>query len=286
MDRIVGILLIAVSAAGFGTLAILGRYAYAAGMDTFTILSFRFLLAAPIMAVFLIVRREPMPRGSALLWLSAMGAIGYVGQAFCYLSALKYASAGLVALLLYLYPVFVTVFSGLIFRERVTGIKLLLLGVALAGIALTVGPGGGRLPGIVLATLAAVIYSCYIIVGARVMRQLSAVQSSTIIFASAGAVSCVLMIINGAHLPVTMEGWAVVASLVLIATVLPAVTFLAGLERIGPANASMLSTLEPVVTVLLAALLLGETLPPMTLMGGSLILASVILLARSELRQP
>jgi drug/metabolite transporter (DMT)-like permease len=94
------------------------------------------------------------------------------------------------------------------------------------------------------------------------------------------------MVMNGPHLPVTMEGWIVVVSIVLVATVLPAVSFLAGLERIGPANASMLSTLEPVSTVLLAALLLGETLLPMTLLGGSLILASVILLARSEFRQP
>lgn len=286
MDRVIGILLVSISAAGFSTLPIFGRYAYAAGMDTITILTFRFLLAAPIMAVFLIARREPMPRGRALLWPAAMGAIGYVGQAFCYLSALKYASAGLVALLLYLYPAFVTVFSGLILRERVTGVKLLLLGLALAGIALTVGPSGGRLPGIILAILAAVIYSCYIIVGARVMRQLSAVQSSVIIFASAGAVSCLLMVINGPQLPVTVEGWMVVASLVLIATVLPVVTFLVGLERIGPANASMFSTLEPVITVLLATIVLRETLPPMTLLGGSLILASVILLARSEFRQP
>jgi drug/metabolite transporter (DMT)-like permease len=286
MDRIIGILLIAVSAVGFGTLAILGRYAYAAGIDTLTILSLRFLLATPIMAALLISRREPMPRGRALLWSVAMGAIGYVGQAFCYLSALKYASAGLVALLLYLYPVFVTVFSGLILRERVTGFKMLLMGVALVGIALTVGPGGGQLPGIVLAVLAAVIYSCYIIVGSRVMRQLSAVQSSMIIFASAGAMSSVLMVINGPHPPVTMEGWVVVASIVLVATVVPVVTFLAGMERIGPTNASMLSTLEPVVTVLLAASLFGETLPPVTLLGGSLILASVIMLARSEFRQP
>lgn len=285
MDRIVGILLIAVSAAGFSTLPILGRYAYAAGMDTITILTFRFLLAALIMAAFLIARREPMPRGRASLWPAAMGAIGYVGQAFCYLSALKYASAGLVALLLYLYPAFVTVFSWLTLREQVTGVKLVLLGLALAGIALTVGPGGGRPAGILLGISAAVIYSCYIVVGARVMRQLSAVQSSMIIFAAAGAMSCFLMLMNGAHVPVTVEGWMVVAAIVLIATVLPAVAFLAGLERIGPANASMLSTLEPVITVLLAALLLDETLPPMALLGGSLILASVLMLARSEFRQ-
>jgi drug/metabolite transporter (DMT)-like permease len=66
--------------------------------------------------------------------------------------------------------------------------------------------------------------------------------------------------------------------------VVPVVTFLAGLARIGPTNAAMISTLEPVVTVALAALLLGETLQPVTLVGGGLILVAVLLLARDELR--
>ena len=58
---------------------------------------------------------------------------------------------------------------------------------------------------------------------------------------------------------------------------------LAGLERIGPTNAAMLSVLEPLVTVLLAALLLGEALRPVTLLGGGLILVSVLVVARGEL---
>jgi len=62
-------------------------------------------------------------------------------------------------------------------------------------------------------------------------------------------------------------------------------TFLAGLKLIGLTDASMLSTLEPVVTVLLAALLFGEILRPVTLLGGGLILAAVLLLTRSQLRQ-
>jgi drug/metabolite transporter (DMT)-like permease len=64
------------------------------------------------------------------------------------------------------------------------------------------------------------------------------------------------------------------------------VTFLAGLSRIGPTNAAMLSTLEPVVTILLAALLLGEAPKPLSLAGGGLILVAVVLLTRAELGQP
>jgi drug/metabolite transporter (DMT)-like permease len=284
LNRLVGMILVAVSAAAFGTLAILGRYAYADGMDALTILFFRFTLSAMVMTVLLAARHEPLPRGSALTRLMGMGAIGYVGQAFSYLTALKYASAGLVALLLYLYPVFVALLSAILLHERVTHLKTLALGLALAGTALTVGPQGGQLLGVLLAISAAAIYSVYIIVGSQVMKQVSAVQSSIVIFASAGVMSGVLMIANGPHLPATGAGWVIIGSMALVATVLPVVTFLAGLERIGPTNAAMLSTLEPVVTVALAAWLLGEMLKPVTLLGGGLILVAILLLTRSELR--
>jgi drug/metabolite transporter (DMT)-like permease len=286
MNPLAGIVLVVVSATSFGTLAIFGRYAYADGMDTLTILFLRFSLSAILMAILLVTRRESLPRGLALIQLVGMGAIGYVGQAFSYFTALKYASAGLVALLLYLYPLFVAILSAILLRQRITGIKRLALGLALAGTALTVGPEGGQLLGILLAISAAAIYSVYIIVGTQVMKQVSAVQSSTVIFAAAGAMSGFLMAARGPHLPATGAGWGVIGSTVLIATVLPVVTFLAGLERIGPTNAAMLSTLEPAVTVLLAALLLGETLKPVTLLGGGLILVAVVLLTHSELRRP
>ena len=283
MNRFAGIVLVAISAAAFGTLAILGRYAYADGMDTLTVLFLRFSLSAGVMAVLLVTRRESLPRGLTLLQLVGMGAVGYVGQAFSYLTALKYASSGLVALLLYLYPVFVAILSVIWLREQITRIKAAALGLALVGTALTVGPEGGQFLGVLLAISAAAIYSVYIMVGAQVMKQVSAIQSSTVIFASAGGMSGVLMMGNGPHLPTTGAGWAVIGSIVLIATVLPVVAFLAGLERIGPTNAAMLSTLEPVVTVLLAAMLLGETLKPITLLGGGLVLVAVLLLTHSEL---
>jgi drug/metabolite transporter (DMT)-like permease len=285
MNRPVGILLIVISAASFGTLAIFGRYAYAAGIDTLTLLFLRFTFAALLMGLFMILRREPLPRGRILLLLIGMGALGYVGQSFTFLSAIKYASAGLVALLLYLYPAFVVILSAFVLNERVTRLKMAALVLALVGTAFTVGPAGGQLKGALLAVSAALIYSVYIIVGTGVMKHVSAVQSSTVIFASAGIIYGILVILNGPQPPSSEAGWLIIAGMVVIATVIPVVTFLAGLERIGPTNAAMLSTLEPVVTVLLAALLFDEKLQPVTLLGGGLIIAAVVLLARDELRQ-
>ena len=284
MKRLTGILLIAISAASFGTLAIFGRFLYADGMDTFSILFLRFGFAALLMTVILILRKERFPRGRVLWQLIGMGALGYVGQSFSYLSAIKYASAGLVALLLYLYPIFVFILSVIVLSEKVSWLKVLALILALTGTALTVDPAGGQLNGILLALSAALIYSVYIIVGTDVVKHVSAIQSSAVIFASAAAVYGILMIVNGAHLPSTNSGWVNIIGIVLVATVIPVATFLTGLERIGPTNAAMLSTLEPVVTVLLAAWIFDERLQAIVMLGGGLILIAVILLTRGEMK--
>jgi drug/metabolite transporter (DMT)-like permease len=285
MSRIVGIILVVASAAGFGTLAIFGRYAYADGMDALTILCLRFTLAAIPTLALLAVRREGLPRGSVLLRLIGMGVLSYVGASYAYLAALKYASAGLVALLLYLYPIFVALLAGLLLHEPLKGAKRLAPGLALAGTALAVGPLRGQALGILLAVGSALLYAIYIIVGTDVMRRVSPVQSLAVIFATAGIGNGVLMMVTGPHLPATGRGWAAITAMVVITTLLPGVAFLSGLKRIGPTNAAMLSTLEPVVTVLLAGWWLHETLTPVTLLGGGLILAAVLLVIHGEVRR-
>lgn len=285
MKKLIGILLIAISAASFGTLAIFGRYAYNDGMNIYTVLFLRFGISASFMTVILLLRKEHFPRGQILAQLIGMGALGYVGQSFMYLTAINYASAGLVALLLYLYPFFVAILATIFLHEKVTWIKSFALVLALVGTALTVGPVSGQLIGALMAITAALIYSIYIIVGTNVMKHVTAVQSSTVIFASAGAVYGLLTLINGAHFPASSSGWFAMLGIIVISTIIPVVTFLAGLERIGPTNAAMLSTLEPIVTVLLAAWLFGEKLLPIVMLGGGMILVAVILLTRSELRK-
>jgi drug/metabolite transporter (DMT)-like permease len=284
MKQFVGSILIAISAASFGTLAIFGRYAYDAGIDTFTLLFLRFGISAILIGALLFARGEALPKGKTLLQLIGMGALGYVGQSFSYLTAIRYASSGLVALLLYLYPVFVAVLSSLVLKEKISRLKALALAIAVTGTALTVTPEGGQLPGIFLALLAGMIYSVYIIVGTHVMKTVSALQSSTVIFASAGMVYGLLTAVYGPHLPGNSWGWGVIAGIIVVATIIPVITFLAGLQRIGPTNASMLSTLEPVVTVMLSVLIFHDTFNPITLVGGALILCAVIILARSEMR--
>lgn len=281
MRRPLGILFVVVSAVSFGAMPIFARLAYGAGADPITVLFLRFAIASAVMLLLLLSRRQALPRGRTLLGLVAMGALGYVGQSICYFTALSVAPAALVALLLYLYPALVTLLAALILREHITRQKAAALLLALAGAALTIGHiGGGQPLGVALGLGAAVIYALYIVAGSRLMRDVAAIPASTVIIASAGAVYAVVAAARGLQLPATTTGQAAIAAVAVVSTVLAIVTFLAGLERIGPTDAAALSTLEPAVTVALAALVLGEALTPGQIAGGTLILAAVLILAR------
>lgn len=276
MSRLQGYLAIVASAVTFATLAIFGRWAAADGVNTNSLLFLRFTTAAVVMGAICWFRRERLPAARSLWPLIGMGAIGYVGQATCYLTALQYASAGLVALLLYLYPVLVAGLSVVFLRERLSWPRVLALGLALAGVALTAGPVAGEWRGVALGLGAAAIYSVYIIVGDRVLTSVSPWMSSAVIFASAGLMAGLLMLIGGVAFPATAAGWGTMAGIVVLATLAPVSLFLYGVARVGATNAALLSTLEPIVTTLLAAWAFGEHLGMLTLIGGALILFATV----------
>lgn len=281
-DRTAGVLLIVLSAASFGGMAIFARLAYDGGADVTAVLFLRFAIAAPCMAVLLKLRGLAWPRGRLLAGLIAMGAVGYVGQSLSYFTALTLASASLVALLLYAYPAIVTVLSALVLGVPLTRVRVAALALALAGTTLTVGPEiSGRPLGVGLGAAAAVIYSVYIVVGARLTPRAGALPSSAVIMTAAAAVYAVLAAVQRPSFPSTAGSWAAVVAIALVSTVVAITTFFAGMERLGATDASTLSTLEPVITVALAWAVLHESLSATQLVGGFLIVVAVVVLART-----
>lgn len=291
--RMIGVLMVVGSAMAFGAMAIMARIAYADGVDTPTLLALRFTLAGGVLAVLARLRGVDLPRGRELAAVAMLGGIGYGAQAGTFFTALTLAPAGIVALLLYLHPALVAVLAALFVHERMTPQKLVALAIALGGMTLTVAPALSagaqafpRLPlGIALGLAAAGIYAVYIVAGTRLTARVPALALATIVTASAALVFIVVCIFTGANLPRSTAGWLAVAGIALVSTVAAITLFFAGLARIGPTQASTLSTIEPVVTVGLAALLLDERIAPIQLAGGALILAAVILLARAPVAQ-
>lgn len=286
-DRLFGALLVGTSATAFGSMALFGRWAQESGATTPGLIVVRFSLAALILVGVMHVRGASYPAVRAWLPIAAMGGIGYVGQAYCYFLALEHADASLVALLLYLFPAFVAVLAAVFLRERIGLVTALALILALVGTALVVGGGSGRPLGIGLGIGAAVIYSIYITVGSVVTRGLDPIAVSTIVCIAAAVSSglVVLMLFatgNKVSLAQSPRGWISLTTIAIVCTVLAILTFFAGLRLLGPTSTSVLSTLEPVVTVGLATWLLGESLGGGQAIGAALVLGAVVWLALSQ----
>jgi len=281
--QVVGTLYILASSLCFGSMAIFARMAYASGLDTPTLLLLRFTMAAILMWTLLLAKGMKLPRGKGMVMLLAMGAIGYAGQAFSFFTALTLASAGLVSLLLYLYPAIVTILARIVFRHPLTWTQLSAVAVALIGSVLTIGKAGDGKPlGIFFGILAAFIYSVYILAGSRFPKDVTPTASTTVITSAAAVTYACVVAVKGFHPPGTGAGWLAVVAIAIICTVLAILFFFEGLERVGAVRASVMSTVEPVFTVLLAAVVLDEVITPMRVLGGALIVGAVILLAREN----
>jgi len=277
-----GIAFIVVSACAFGAMAIFARFAYAAGANVTGVLAARFTIAGLLLAALMVATRRPWPRGRPLAVAIGMGAVGYVGQAVCFFAALNHASAGLVALLLYAYPTLVVLLSAAFLGERLTAMKAALLAASFAGLALTLGGGEGTPTGIALALAAAAFYSVYIVIGARELKGTDSLAVTTVICLSAAATLALASAFTVPRFPGAAWGWAAIGAIAVVSTVVAILAFFAGLRRVGPGTASIVSTLEPVVTVALAWAVLGESLSPLQLAGGIVVLGCAAFLARAN----
>jgi drug/metabolite transporter (DMT)-like permease len=262
-------------------MAIFGKVAYAQGIPLDSLLFLRFAIAGAVMAGWMLITRQAWPRGRSLAGLALMGGVGYVGQSWCYFSALSHASAGLTALLLYLFPVIVTVLHAVLARRMLRPLRAAAVLVALAGTTLTIGGNvEGQALGVAFGIAAALIYALYIIVGERVTAGIGAIPAATVIMLASAVSSALMVLGRGFAAPVTPTGWVAVLAIALVCTVVAITAFFAGLSRLGAPDASTLSTLEPLATIVLAAVFLGERISFMQMLGGTIILTAAIVLAR------
>lgn len=249
--RLRGVAIVAASAVCFGRTPIFARAAYRSGADPVFALAVRFAAASAVLLLLLWavpgagVRR--LPRGRTLRALVLLGGVCYAGEALCYFWALQRAPATLVAVLLYLYPALVVALSRVLHGVRVSPAAGSCLAVAVVGSALAVGPvAAGARTGALLAVAAAAAYAVYIVLAAEPVRAAGPLVATAV-----------------------------------VCTVAAAGLFLAGLSLLGPTDASTVATLEPVVSAVLAATLLGDRFTSVQLLGAGLVIVAVVALART-----
>ncbi len=298
--RLVGVLLVVVSAASFGSGALFAKPVYAEGVGWLTLLAWRFGIAAALSWAWLLLdrgRRAGLRRTDRrqLIVALVLGVV-YLGNSSTYYAALETVSASLAALVVYIYPAIVAVLT-LRLGRRLEGRRAwLALGLALLGVILAIGgiPTGSAPPlvGLLQVVASPIIYSVWIVAQARLSGERPDRVADAALDGAGSATMAALMITSTAigfwiialttGTPVEPgripgDAWLGMIAVAVISTFVAIQTFSAGSRRIGAAQASLISTVEPVWTICLAALLLGERLGPIQLAGGVLVIGGVVL---------
>ncbi len=279
-DQTVGSLYVLLSTFGFGTLAILTRYAYSAGLNVTTTLAIRFVLAALFAWPVLIARRQWHISWRRVVVLALIGCC-YIINAATYFVALRYAPVSAVTVIFYTYPVIVMLLSIAFLNERLTLLRALAMGLALLGGVVMLGLhlSGLSAVGLILSGISGAFYALYIVLNSRLTRDIPVGVTSTWVM-SGMAVAFLLFGLGSGRLDFSFRpsGWLIMVGMVVFATVLPVQLFLAGMYRIGPTFAAVFGTFEPIVTMALSVLLLGERIGVYRIVGGAFVLTSIVLL--------
>jgi drug/metabolite transporter (DMT)-like permease len=301
-NLVIGYGLVLLGALGFSAKAIIIKLAYNAnaGVDAITLMALRMLFALPF---FLLVALWHNKKSSALplnkrQWglVIVLGLMGYYIASYLDFIGLQYISAGLERVIIFLYPTFVVLFSALVYRRRITARVGIALGLSYIGTMLVFVEhlsvaSSGLLLGSGLVLGSAIIFSWFVM-GSGVMTQRIGSARFT---AYTMTVACVATLVHftfrhGAALTqlssLPYTEWERIYSLALImavfSTVLPAFFMNAGIRRIGAGSASIISTTGPIVTLILAYMLLGEAITPVQLVGTFFVLAGVYVVSRAK----
>jgi drug/metabolite transporter (DMT)-like permease len=298
--RLTGVALILASAAGFGSGSLFAQPVYAAGVDWLVLSAWRFLFGAGLTWAWLLasadrragLRRLDRRTAAAMIALGVL----YVGNSGAYYAGLETVSPSLAALIVYIYPALVAVLSLRIGRRLEGRRAWLALVVALVGVALSVGgidpAKAPPLSGLLLIVASPVIYSIWIVLSARLSGERQDAVGGTHPEGAGAAAATALMVTTTAVvywvaalssgrpvLPgaIPSSAWVGLVGVGVLSTFVAIQTFYAGAQRIGAAQAALISTVEPIWTIALAAILFAIALTPVQLLGGALILGGVLI---------
>jgi drug/metabolite transporter (DMT)-like permease len=283
--RQLGILQVLLSGFCFGFLGLFGKKAYELGLNPGEFLALRFLVAATLLGLFLLMRaptslRLPL---TALVRCVLLGVLGYAVFSSCYFEALGGLSVSLTVLLLYTYPVIVCLGAWAFFGERLGRYELGALPPVCLGLALLVWGEMEVRSGIALVFgfLSSLFYSAYILASSRWLKGHPPFVTAFYIMASAGVVLG-LVHFRAGLLPLAPGVIPVVLGTAFVSTLLAMSLFLAGLQKLSNSEVSLLSTAEPVTGVALATLFWGESLTQAQWSGGALVIFGMLLVARAN----
>ena len=273
----IGFIIVIVGALAFAGNNVFAVMSYEGGATPLTLITARMIFT--LVALTLIMKFSstaiPLPprERKAALGLGLLNGT----MAFCLMSAFDHVAVGLAILVFYLYPVFTGLGAWLTGQEKlnaglIVGLVGGFLGLALA---LEITGQSANAIGVGLAGFASVLMAATALLSARVLKTDNARSITLHMHISASILFIILILIWGQiDLPTTMRGWVGFAAVPLFYTV-AIVSFFAGIAHIGAVRASLVMNLEPVASIAMGFILLGQVLSPRQLLGAAIVIGAV-----------
>lgn len=290
-----GIIIAVLAAFLFSTKPILIKYLYQLGMDPLPLMWMRMLLAMPVyIAIGVIVwnKRSKIPQFRDIAAACGIGLLGYYLASLLDLIGLQYISAQFERVILYAYPSFVVILGGLFFSQTIRLHIIVPLLLTYSGLIVMYSQEGFNAEnsanvqlGTALILASAVSFALYILFSKKVIQTLGSLLFTSLAMGSASVATGIHYAFatpktNTNLLHLNVEIWTALVALAIFATVIPSFLTSEAIKRIGPAKTSMTGTLGPVMTTLMAAILLSEPITIFTIGGMALVIAGVSLLSK------
>lgn len=287
-DALVGAAFVFISAIAFSAKAIFIKLAYAYSVDAVTLMALRMLIATPFFIVLAVLASQDKTTHTLNRrdWISiiALGLAGmYLSQLFDFLG-LEHVSASMERTILFLYPTFVVVITAVLARKAVGKRELIALALSYAGVILVAAHeisfdnSADTFMGAGFVLISAMTYACYLVGSGPAIHKLGMQRFTGYTM----VVSCIAVLthFSASHaissLKLPMQVYVLGLAMAIVSTVLPMMLLNAGIKKIGGSKASLISSVGPVSTLLLAVVFLNEAITVKQIIGTGLVLAGVL----------
>lgn len=293
-NRQIGVGLLLLGAGLFSCKAVVIKLTYQAyPIPSISLLGLRMAFSLPLFLLIGIFRRERSAthgrlRPQDVLWVILLGVFGYYLASYTDFLGLKYLTAGMERLILFIYPTLVLVLQRLIFGTPIKRVQWVATGVCYLGITVAfsgsdLSLGSNFVLGAGLIFFSAFLYSVYVIGSGRLAPRLGTVRFTSLALVTAGVAVLIHVYLSGNTLlgyPPLIYAYGLTLS--VFCTVIPSYMVTEGVRRIGANDAAILGAVGPVATIVLEYFVLGETLSMEQGLGAALVITGVVMIGRSK----
>ena len=284
--RAMGVAAAIISAVVFGMVPLFMKTVIAGGGTTLSGAFYRFALSLPLL--FAVIKFKKIPMGitkQEFFKICLVTVFGYGGTAVLLFSSYNFIPTGMSTTIHFVYPVF-TILGCIIFlKERVRPLKILCAALCMCSILLFYnGESASSLPGIGLAFLSGITYAFYIIYLKKGgLQEMDTIKLIFYMNSVASVMIFIMALASGSFtVHLTAGTWVVTVVFAAVVSLVGVFGFQLGVKYIGPESAAILSTFEPITSLIIGAVLYDEVFSAKALMGCACILSSVIIVAKMK----